>query len=308
MEIDVGMRLQTGAPGAIAEPGRLLIIGGDSQIGSEILRQPHLFKEGIYATTRHAKQVSGDRPFLDLAAPLADWEPPKGTRVACVLAGISRLADCEVDPVRSAFVNVTQTLDLIKRLVARGVFTLFMSTDKVFDGGRSMVSADAPTNPVSEYGRQSACVEAALRATMRSGASVAILRMTKVLAPGMPLLCGWAKWLAAGQTIEAADDMVMAPVPVDVAAVAVQCVLAHRVSSIFQLSGPRDITYADAARHIAMRVGAAKSLVRTRSAAALDLPAGATPRHTTLDGGALAAQFGITVGDPLAIIDDVILK
>lgn len=308
MGIDVGMWLQTGAPGAVAEPGRLLIIGGDSQIGSEILRQPHLFEEGIYATTRHANQVSGDRPFLDLGAPLGDWEPPKGTRAACVLAGVSRLAECAADPVGSAFINVTQTLDLIKRLVARGVFTLFMSTDKVFNGGRSMVSADAPTNPVSEYGRQSACVEAALRATMRSGASVAILRMTKVLAPGMSLLCDWAKRLAAGQTIEAADDMVMAPVPVGAAAVAIQRLLARGEPGVFQLSGQRDITYAEAAQHIAVRVGAATSLVRTRSAAALDLPAGAAPRHTTLDGGALATQFGITVGDPLAVIDDVILR
>lgn len=302
------MRLQTGAPGAVAEPGRLLIIGGDSQIGSEILRQPHVFKEGIYATTRQREQVSTSRPFLDLAAPLADWEPPKGTRAACVLAGVARLVDCQADPAGSAFINVTQTLDLIKRLAARGVFTLFVSTDKVFDGSRSTVPADAPTNPVSEYGHQSARVEAMLRETMRSSAPVAILRMTKVLASGMPLLCGWAKRLAAGQAIEAVDDMVMAPIPIGVAAVAIQRVLARGEPGVFQLSGQRDITYAEAAQHIALRVGAAKSLVRTQSAAALDLPVGAAPRHTTLDSGALATQFGITVNDPLAVIDDVILK
>jgi len=306
MGIDVGMPLQTGAPGAIAESGRVLIVGGDSQIGSEILRQSYAFRGRFDATTRHPERASGNRPLLDLAKPLSDWEPPKGTRAACLLAGIARLADCQADPAGSAFVNVNQTLDLVERLVGRGIFTLFVSTDKVFDGSRAMMPADAPTSPVSEYGRQSARVEAVLRETMRAGAPVAILRMTKVLVAGMPLLRAWATRLAGGQAVEAADDMVMAPVPIDLAAAVIQRLVARGEPGVFQLSGPRDITYVDAGRHIATRIGAAPSLVRATPAAALDLPAGAAPRHTTLNSSTLTARFGITVADPLAVIDDVI--
>jgi len=305
----MGAGLEKGAlGGAVAGAGRLLIVGGDSQIGSAILRQLRDLNEDSCATTRDAAHVGPNRPFLDLAAPLEDWQPPAGTRAACVLAGVSRLMDCQTDPAGSAFINVTQMLRLIEKLTARGIYVAFLSTDKVFDGSRPAVPADALPCPMSEYGRQNARVEARLRGMIGSGAPVAILRVAKVLAPGMPLLRGWAERLAAGQSIEAVDDMVMAPVPIALAAAAIRALLAQAEPGIFQLSGPRDITYAQAAGYIAERVGAAPSLVRTTSARALALPEGAAPRHTTLDSSAMVARLGITVGDPWTIIDDVIRK
>ena len=87
---------------------------------------------------------------------------------------------------------------------------LFLSTDKVFDGTRPQVPADAAPCPVSEYGRQKAAAEAALVERMRQSAPAAILRLAKIVSPGMDLLRQWIANLGAGKPIRAFDDMMMA--------------------------------------------------------------------------------------------------
>src|SRR5215470_12346890 len=140
-----------------------LLIGGDSEIGKATSRFLQAQGMPVRATTRRHDRISADRPFLDLADALDDWTPPPGTRSTCVLAAVARLAACAADPIGSARINVTQTLTLIERLLASDVHVLFLSTNQVFDGDTSHVVPEAPVAPVSEYGRQKAQVEAALR-------------------------------------------------------------------------------------------------------------------------------------------------
>jgi len=71
---------------------------------------------------------------------------------------------------------------------------------------------------------------------------------------------------------------------------------------IAQLSGPRDITYAEAGRFLASRIGADPRLVEPVSACDAGMPRGATPRHTTLDSSAIASKYGSTVPDAFEVI------
>src|SRR5882757_3776887 len=141
-----------------------LLIGGDSEIGTAT--HQFLKARGIAsaATTRRKERVAADRPCLDFAAPLDDWEPPAGTTAACFFAAIARIAACDADPQGSAHVNVTQTIALADKLMARGISVLFLSTNQVFDGTVPNVPPDAPHSPVTEYGRQKARTETMLRA------------------------------------------------------------------------------------------------------------------------------------------------
>src|SRR5258708_15495077 len=100
-----------------------LLVGGDSEIGAATYRALKAQGGPVAATTRRAGQL--DRRFLDLAAPLMDWEPPPETRAACIFAGIARLAACAADPARSAHINVTQTRKLVDRLVERSIPGLY---------------------------------------------------------------------------------------------------------------------------------------------------------------------------------------
>jgi len=282
-----------------------LLIGGDGEIGAAAFRALKAAGTPVAATTRRADGAGPERPLLDLAAPLEDWQPPAGTRSACVLAAVARLADCAADPVRSAHINVTQTLALIERLIARDVHIVFVSTNQVFDGSAPHVAADAPACPVSEYGRQKTRAEARLKQLMGAGAPVAILRLSKVVSPGMALIAGWIEALIAGKAIRAFADMTMAPTPTGLVVAAIAALMADRRAGIFQLTGPRDVTYAEVGRFLARRLGADVGLVAEGSATAAGLPAGASPPYTTLDSSALGRLYGLEVPDAWEVIAGV---
>lgn len=283
-----------------------LLVGGDSEIGTAT--QKYLQSRGIAsaATTRRKERVAADRPFLDLAAPLDTWEPPAGTTAACFFAAIARIAACDGDPQGSAHINVTQTLALADKLMARGISVLFLSTNQVFDGSVANVPADAPHSPVTEYGRQKARTETALRQRMDQGKPAAILRLAKIVSPDMPLLRGWIDALAAGKEIRAFRDMTMAPAETEMVAQAIAALMKDGPRGTYQLTGPRDVSYADIGRYIAKQLGADPALVVEGSTADAGLPPGTSRMHTTLDSSKLRDAYGIAAPDMIKIIDGVI--
>src|SRR5437016_10124477 len=134
-------------------PGPILIIGGDSEIATAAAAHLRVAGSVVAATTRRRERVAADRPFLDLKSPAEDWPIPDKVSAVCFCAAIARLNDCANNPEASALVNVTRTIALVDRLLARSIPVLFLSTDKVFNGTRAQVPAATPTCPVSEYGR-----------------------------------------------------------------------------------------------------------------------------------------------------------
>ncbi len=258
-------------------PRRILIVGGDSEIATAAAA--HLRASGyvVAATTRRPERVAVDRPFLDLSRPVGDWPIPDGVSAVCFCAAIARLNDCANNPEASALINVTGTIGL-----------------------------ETPPCPVSEYGRQKAAAEVALGERMRAGAPVTVLRLAKIVSPGMELLRQWIVSLAGGKSIRAFDDMMMAPTPVAVAAAAIERLLAEPNPGIFQLSGPRDVAYSGVALRLAHSLGADPALVDPVSAYSAGLPPGSTAQHTTLDSSALRERFGIAVPDAWAVIDELL--
>ena len=282
-----------------------LVVGGDSEIGSGAAAEMRRRRE-IVITTRRTGSAGGERIALDVAGDLSGWEPPAGVTAACICAAVARLADCAADPAGSARINVTGTLALAERLVARGIYVLFLSTNQVFDGSTPHVAADAPISPVSEYGQQKARTEAALRVMMAQGAPVSILRLAKVVSPRTALLRDWTAALAAGNPISAFQDMTMAPAPMEAVARAIEALMGDRAAGVFQLTGPRDVCYAEVGGFLAERLGADPALVVRTSVKQAGLPAGIGPPHTTLDSSAMRARYGIVVPDARDVIVSVL--
>ena len=282
-----------------------LIVGGDSEIGGAAFAALKSQDHAVAATTRRRDRVAGDRLFLDLGASLEGWEPPPGTTSACVCAAVARLADCAADPQASAHINVNQTLTLVDKLLRRGIYVLFLSTNQVFDGRVAQVPPDAAHSPVSEYGRQKARTESTLSDHMARRAPIGILRLAKVVSPHMALLQRWIADLAKGMPISAFTDMTLAPTQMASVTSAISSLLSERASGIFQLTGARDVSYADVGRFLAGKLGVDSSLVQAASARAAGLPEGATPLHTTLDSSALRNRFGIEVADVWQVIESV---
>ena len=281
----------------------LLLVGGDSEVAKGTLALLRDLRRPVVATTRHPEWTNPETLLLDLSAPLDGWEPPAGVRAACIFAAVARLAACQSDPAGSAHVNVVQTMALIERLLAAGIYVLHLSSNQVFDGRIPNVAPEAPTCPVSEYGRQKACAEAAIREHDSRGAPVAILRLAKVLTPDTPLLREWSAALAQDRPVHPFHDMTLAPTPIDLVARAIVALMQDEAPGLFQLTGPRDVTYADVALELAAHMGADRQLVRPTSAASANLPWGAAPPYTTLDSTRLAERYGIVAPEACAALE-----
>jgi dTDP-4-dehydrorhamnose reductase len=284
----------------------LLVVGGDSEIGRGIAAHARQAEQPVVVTTRRRDGLGQDRIALDLVGDLSRWEPPAGVTAACLCAAVARLADCAADPAGAARVNVSGTLTLAERLLARGVYVLFLSTNQVFDGWTPHVRADAATAPVSEYGKQKARTEAALRAWMARGAPVGILRLAKVVSRETALLRDWRAALTAGKPIRAFHDMTMAPAPMDAVARAIAALTGEQAAGVFQLTGPRDVAYTEVGNHLAERLGADPALVVRTTVKESGLPTGIAPAHTTLDSHALQERHGIVVPDAWQVLDRVL--
>jgi dTDP-4-dehydrorhamnose reductase len=266
-----------------------LVVGADSSIGAAAARR--LVKAGIdvIGTTRRSSGDCVSRWRLDLAEAPECWQLSQApVTVAVLCAAVTSVDRCREAPAATRRVNVEGTLALARRLREAGAHVVFLSTNQVFDGERPRRPAGDPTCPRTEYGRQKAEVEGEL---LRDGGAT-VVRLTKVVAPGMAVLRGWADALRRGEAVAPFTDMVFAPVPLDFVAGTLVRVGERRAGGIVQISGERDVSYAEVAARLARRLGAPEALVRPVSYVTKGLPPESAPCHTTLDDSRLRGEFG----------------
>jgi dTDP-4-dehydrorhamnose reductase len=266
---------------------RLLVIGGDGALGAALAG--HFSSAGwqVRATTRRPAQVDASHPFLDLAAPILDLPEAE---VVILCAAAARIGDCERDPVETHRINVAGTLAVARDMAGRGAHVVLLSSDKVFDGTRPRRARGDDPCPASEYGRQKAAAEAGVLAL---GAQGAVLRLSKVLTPGLDLLAGWKRDLRAENPIAPFHDLHLAPVPMDLVACLAAHIVSERAAGIYHCTGAEDRSYAALAHALAASMGADPTLIRPISSQAANLPAAARPRHTTLKMDVEERRWGI---------------
>jgi dTDP-4-dehydrorhamnose reductase len=277
-----------------------LVVGCDGLIGGELLRQLERAGEAALGTTRRRELVDDQRLYLDLSEDVAQWRPPRPVSVAVLCAGVTKIEECRRDPRATARINVEAVATLARRLVASGAFVIYLSTNQVFDGTQAQAAPADPPTPQTEYGRQKVEVE---RQLLALADATAIVRLTKVVGPAMPLFEGWCAALRRGEAIHPFKDMVMAPIPLAFVVEVILRLAETRLTGIFQASGQRDVTFAQVAHHIAERIGARRELVQPISVRDAGIPEEAAPSHTTLDATELRLAFGLKPPDVLATID-----
>jgi len=154
--------------------------------------------------------------FLDLLSP--DIAPLKlaetGHKDALILAGITKLAQCEHEKEESRKINVEGTLDLIQQLVNEGIKPIFFSSDIVFDGVSGFYDEESLTNPLNEYGRQKAEVESRMKEICTAG-NYLIVRISKVFSLDRgdgTLFDEMASILRLGRPLRVAYDQIFSPI------------------------------------------------------------------------------------------------
>jgi dTDP-4-dehydrorhamnose reductase len=269
---------------------KALVVGGDGLVGAALREACGARGLAVAATSRRAAR--GAIPF-DLAAPdfAALEREPYASVFVC--AAVTDMRACQQDPARSRRVNVTSTLELMRRLAARGSHLVFLSSSQVFDGEEPLPAEDAPTNPKNEYGAQKLAVE---RAIADEGLPAAVLRPSKVLAAHpVGMFRTWSEALRRNQPVEAASNMTLSPVSVADVAEASLGLARGRHGGIWHLSAEDEIAYDAAARLMAERQGLPQALVRGRALGEAQVPAIYRHRHTALDCRKIAAALGLPI-------------
>ncbi|MEM8494974.1 MAG: sugar nucleotide-binding protein [Planctomycetota bacterium] len=250
------------------------IVGGDAELGIALAREARLRDWTVTQTSRRRDRRPG-RVHLDLADPSSVSGlpfPPPPCRVF-LLAAITSLKTCRQQPTATAAINANAVALLARRAAESQTTPVLVSTNLVFDGSQPEIEIDAPHKPKTRYGQQKAIAE---QATLAAGGVV--VRPTKVLPPQPTMLATWRDALRRGEPVEAFDDLWFAPVPMS----SVVRVMLDAPLGIHHLSATHDISYYEAALHVAQRVGAEPTQVIATRAADADIPAEERPRHTTL--------------------------
>ncbi len=217
---------------------KLLLCGADGFIARQF---SNLSKHDLVKTSRK----EGSELFLDFMQPhLAAL--PEDVDAAVIMAARARLEDCENNPEESYQINVLSPFLLSKYFSSLGIFTLFLSSNQVFDGTVPHCHWTKPTCPRGEYGRQKAEAEAKLLSLDR----VAILRLSKVLAFDTALLEDWRLAERESRAIYPFTDLYLAPVFVETVVKAIDAVIEEKRSGIYQLTGLEDVSYEAFARKL----------------------------------------------------------
>lgn len=281
----------------------MLVIGVDGLIGRALAQALAARGDTVVGTSRRPSPGGAGAPItLDLAASGAARTPLPPVDAAVICAAMARFADCREQPELARRVNVEAPVALAARLATSGARVVLLSTSAVFDCRTPHVTAEQPPSPRSAYGALKAEAEAKILAL---GARACVLRLTKVLTPDMPLFVNWIAGLRRGRAIEAFDDLTISPLRTQDVVAALLAVLSDRGGGIYQVSGAEDISYADAARHLARRLGVAPDLVGTTRAVDRGIPESEVTRYTSLDASRLAALTGWTPPPAEAVIDAV---
>jgi dTDP-4-dehydrorhamnose reductase len=276
----------------------VLVVGVDGLIGqglaSELRRRGH----GVVGTSRRSQHGDDGTVFLDLTA--AKLAPLPSVDVVVICAAMAKFSDCRDHCDLTRRVNVEARLALADLARARGERIIAMSSSAVFDCMRPNAKADWKPAPRSAYGRQMAEAEDGILA--RGGA---ILRSTKILTDRAGMFPDWILTFRSGGTVRAFDDHALCPLPLGSVIEAIIALIEQSNDGIFQVSGASDISFADAARHLARRIGVCED--RVASARAIDhgIPETELTRYTSLDTSRLTELMGFQPPEPFAVMDAV---
>ena len=283
---------------------KLLLFGGNGQVGSELRRSLASLGE-VVATTRSGTLEDGTRcEQADFDAPeslpaLVDRIAPDLVVNAAAHTAVDR-AESEPDAAFRANAQAPQAI--AGACARRGIRLVHYSTDYVFDGhGTRPYREDDPTAPASVYGASKLAGEEAIRA---SGASHLILRTAWVYAAhGRNFLRTMLRLAGEHDELRVVADQFGTPTPAALIADATARMLAQDPSR----SGTWHLTatgatswhgFAEAIMQGAHARGLIARVPRVSPISTADYPTpAARPAYSVLDCSALRRDFGIELPD-----------
>ena len=284
---------------------RALIIGVDSNIGAALAQKLRQRNVTVIGTHRRQYRGSDHGLLLDLAGETTSLSNLPECDVAFFCAAMTNFAECRADLDLALQVNVRAPASLARHLTERFARVVFLSTAAVFDCREPLMRADRPRHPTSIYGQLKSLAEDDL---MQLGEGISVLRLTKVITPSTGFLRQWIISIRARRAITAFTDHRIAPIDMTAATDALCSIGERGAGGVYQISGERDISYADLARHLTQRLGGDENCVRTLPAIDGGLEPGDVLPFTSLDVSRLADLTGFKAPNPYAVLDNLLDK
>lgn len=206
---------------------KILLLGKNGQVGWELQRALAPLGEVIALDRQGDGSLCGDLSDLEgLAATVRSLAPD----VIVNAAAYTAVDKAESEPELAARVNAEAPGVLAREAAKLGAWLIHYSTDYVFDGsGQAQWQEDAPTGPLSVYGRTKLDGELAIQA---SGAAAVVLRTSWVYAArGHNFAKTMLRLAAERDALNVVADQFGAPTGADLIADVTAHIL-HRVFSV----------------------------------------------------------------------------
>ncbi|AGZ34136.1 MAG: dTDP-4-dehydrorhamnose reductase [Pseudomonas sp.] len=212
---------------------KILLLGKNGQVGWELQRALAPLGEVIALDRRGSGNLCGDLSNVDhLAVTVRSLAPD----VIVNAAAYTAVDKAESEPAMAARVNAEAPGVLAREAERLGAWLIHYSTDYVFDGsGQAQWHEDAPTSPLSVYGRTKLDGERAIQA---SGAAAVVLRTSWVYAArGHNFAKSILRLAAERDALNVVADQYGAPTGADLIA----DVTAHVLRGIFSAQDARHL-------------------------------------------------------------------
>lgn len=216
---------------------KILIIGGNSQISAN-LRASNT--ESLYTSRKKNSAIYFDlidkKSFINIESVIKQEK----IQNIIFLAAETSIDRCEKDSTYTSLINVTNTCFALKKLSDLGCFTIFLSSNHVFNCSAPFIDKDSMYDPFSIYGEQKLAVEKFVK---KHNLNVAIIRPTKIITKEFNLINSLRTSLSAGCQFDAFDDHFIAPISMEFLVKRLFELLNKPQTGFYQLSGDTDVSY-----------------------------------------------------------------
>lgn len=281
---------------------RILVLGGNGQVGTELRRSLAPLGE-LVVGTRDGRLADGracERADLDDPASLATLVARLAPDVVANAAAYTRVDQAETEPEAAFRANAQAPAALAEACARSGALLVHYSTDYVFDGTAPRpYREDDPTAPLGVYGASKLAGEEAIRG---SGALHLVFRTAWVYAAhGNNFLRTMLRLAAEREELRVVADQQGTPTPAALIADVTAKVLRQPPggSGLWHLTASGHTTWHGFAEAIVARAHALGRLRRTPRVVPIttaDYPTpAARPAYSVLDCDKLQGEFGMSL-------------
>ena len=226
----------------------VLIVGASGYLG----KRAYLYFKNKYDKvigTYHTNKIDNSMISFDITKDDIENIKFGGTdKCAIICAAEAKYDACKIRNTESFRLNVTSTIEVIKKLKALGYYIIFCSTEAVYEGTKGNYKETDEANPVNEYGRMKLQVEQYIT---KHYPDMCVFRLSKMIGDidsKRDTLCEWKKMASSKEDIYCIKGNYFSPVDVEDVVKCIEIACLKKVGGIYNICGNKIYSRAELCR------------------------------------------------------------